>query len=131
MGQLFDRFKNYIKSEVNNKDFEIPNNNDDLSKIIEELNRPKTTQENNTHKEREDYTKNYSNQKMDLNRACEILEIPIDADLETIQNSYRRLVKEYHPDRVNNMGKEIRLLAERKTIEINQAYEYIKTIKNI
>ena len=131
MGQLFDRFKNYVKSEVNYKDYEIPNKDEELFKIIEELNQAKTASENKTHTERERTAKNHSNQKMDLTKACEILEIPIDADLETIQNSYRRLVKEYHPDRVNNMGKEIRLLAERKTIEINQAYEYIKTIKNI
>lgn len=130
MGQLFDRFKNYVKSEIKYNDFEIPNNNDELSKIIEELNQPKTTTESKTNTNKEDTANNKVNQKMDLTKACEILEIPINADLETIQNSYRRLVKEYHPDKVNNMGKEIRLLAERKTIEINQAYEYIKTIKN-
>ncbi len=131
MGQLFDRFKDYLKSEIKYSEVEFHNEEDDLKKIIQELNNQKKESEQNSKSQQRENSKEETNSKMDLNKACEILEIPINADLETIQNSYRRLVKEYHPDKVNNMGKEIRLLAQKKTIEINQAYEYIKNINNI
>lgn len=131
MGQLFDRFRDYLKSEINYSEIEFRNEEDDLKKIIYELDNQKKESEQNSKSQQRENSKEEKNSKMDLNKACEILEIPINADLETIQNSYRRLVKEYHPDKVNNMGKEIRQLAQKKTIEINQAYEYIKNIKNI
>lgn len=131
MGQLFDRLKKFIQSELNHQEHDSYENYDELSKIIEELNNP-----NNDFEQFNQFGSNRPNEKvdngkMDLKKACQILEIPLDADLETIQNSYRRLIKEYHPDKVQNMGKEIRKLAEQKTIEINQAYEFIKNIKNI
>ncbi len=131
MGQLFNRLRDYLKSEVNNNEFEIYNQDDDLKSIIDELNKPRKDSEQNWEEQNTKNKDNLNDSKMDLTKACQILEIPTDADVETIQNAYRRLVKEYHPDKVNNMGKEIRLLAQKKTIEINQAYEYIKTIKNI
>lgn len=132
MGQLFDRFRDYLKSEIKYSEVEFHNEEDDLKKIIYELNNQKNeSEQKNSKSQQRENSKEETNSKIDLNKACEILEIPINADLETIQNSYRRLVKEYHPDKVNNMGKEIRELAQKKTIEINQAYEYIKTIKNI
>lgn len=40
--------------------------------------------------------------------------------------SHRRMAREmgqYHPDKVATLGPEIRALAERKTRELNQAYE--------
>lgn len=131
MGQLFDRFRDYLKSEINYSEVEFHNEEDDLKKIIYELNNQKKESEQNSKYQQRENSTEETNFKMDLNKACEILEIPINADLETIKNSYRRLVKEYHPDKVSNMGKEIRQLAQKKTIEINQAYEYIKNIKNI
>lgn len=44
----------------------------------------------------------------------------------TIRQAYRDAVKQYHPDRVEQMGKEIREVAVRKTKEINEAYDYFK-----
>lgn len=130
MGQIFDRLKNFIKSELNSeRSFSSPEyTQEELEKIIDELNQGSFEDLPNDQYE----TKSTVSQstKMDYKKACEILEIPVDADIQTIQNSYRKLIKEYHPDKVQNLGKEIRLLAEKKTIEINQAYEYIRKIKN-
>ncbi len=131
MGQLFNRIKDYIKSELNHNDLDSNYNYDELSHIIEELNKSNKVSEKSDQFQSNHTKAKVENEKMNLQKACEILEIPLDADWETIQNSYRRLIKEYHPDKVNNMGKEIRKLAEQKTIEINQAYDYIKNIKNI
>jgi DnaJ-domain-containing protein 1 len=45
------------------------------------------------------------------------------ASLEEIKRSYRQLISQYHPDKVANMGQEIRLLAEKRSQAINVAYE--------
>lgn len=53
----------------------------------------------------------------------EVLEIAPDASLEQIDYAYRRLVAQYHPDKVASLGPELRALAERMTVELNQAYD--------
>ncbi|MFD0914678.1 J domain-containing protein [Methylophilus luteus] len=57
------------------------------------------------------------------------LDIPESASLEEISLQYKRKIREYHPDKVASLGKEIRDLAEFKSKEINSAYEYAKSIK--
>lgn len=52
-----------------------------------------------------------------------ILGVREDAKREEIAAAYRRKVSEYHPDKVARMGAEIRAVAERKTQQINAAYE--------
>ncbi|MCP4117861.1 MAG: DnaJ domain-containing protein [Desulfobacteraceae bacterium] len=52
----------------------------------------------------------------------EILGIDKNASREEIQAAYRSLVKQYHPDRVAHLGKELQELANRKFIEIKDAY---------
>ena len=37
--------------------------------------------------------------------------------------AYKRRISEYHPDKVAQMGEEIRALAERRSKEINAAYD--------
>ena len=45
---------------------------------------------------------------------------------ENIKAAYRKLIAQYHPDRVSAMGPEIRDVAEVKAKEINEAYEYFR-----
>ena len=40
--------------------------------------------------------------------------------LDEIKPSYRKLIAQYHPDRVAAMGEEIREVAEKKAKEINR-----------
>ena len=54
---------------------------------------------------------------------CRVLELPPDASPEDIREAYRRLMGQYHPDKVATLGPEIRALAEEKSKEINKAYE--------
>jgi DnaJ-domain-containing protein 1 len=58
-----------------------------------------------------------------------ILDIPESASIEEISTQYKRKIREYHPDKVASLGKEIRDLAEYKSKEINSAYEFAKTLK--
>jgi DnaJ like chaperone protein len=57
------------------------------------------------------------------NNPFHILEISKDASIEEIRSAYRERMKEYHPDKVAGLGKDIRELAENKAKAINAAYE--------
>lgn len=46
--------------------------------------------------------------------------------IKDIENSYKSLIKKYHPDKVASMGEEIIKTAEEKTKELNDAYDFFK-----
>lgn len=52
----------------------------------------------------------------------EVLGVPSNASLAEIKVAYRRCIARYHPDRVADLGEELRELAEKHAKEINQAY---------
>jgi len=52
-----------------------------------------------------------------------VLELPFDASAEDVRAAYRRLIGQYHPDKVAALGQELRDLAERKSAEITVAYQ--------
>lgn len=53
----------------------------------------------------------------------EVLGVPRIATRDEVARAYKRKISEYHPDKVAQMGDEIRALAERRSKEINAAYE--------
>ncbi|MDY7034727.1 MAG: DnaJ domain-containing protein [Thermodesulfobacteriota bacterium] len=55
-----------------------------------------------------------------------VLGVKRDASTEEIKTAYRRLVNQYHPDKVMHLGEEFRILAERKFKEIQEAYQDLK-----
>ena len=64
-----------------------------------------------------------------INRSYKILGLSKNTNLEQVSNQYRKLVKEYHPDRLQGMGlpKEFIELANQKLTAINKAYNDIKS----
>ncbi|BBO75817.1 hypothetical protein DSCW_32340 [Desulfosarcina widdelii] len=54
-----------------------------------------------------------------------VLEIEPGASKEEIKAAYRRLAAQYHPDKVQHLGREIRELAETRFKEIQQAYDFL------
>jgi DnaJ like chaperone protein len=52
----------------------------------------------------------------------EILNVAPDASTAEIKRAYRMLVSQYHPDKVATLGEELKVVAERKSTEINGAY---------
>ena len=52
-----------------------------------------------------------------------VLELPADASLDEIREAYRRLMSQYHPDKVASLGRELRELAETKSKDISVAYQ--------
>ncbi|MDW7711144.1 MAG: J domain-containing protein [Deferrisomatales bacterium] len=57
----------------------------------------------------------------------EVLGVPPSATAEEVKRAYRELVKKYHPDRVSHLGDEFRELANRKFLEVQQAYDRIRS----
>ena len=55
-----------------------------------------------------------------------ILELKGKVNWREIKIQYRRLMQEYHPDKVSHLGKEIKDLSKKKTIEIREAYDFFK-----
>ncbi len=58
-----------------------------------------------------------------------VLDVDRSANRAQITAAYRARISQYHPDKVARMGPEIRALAEKKSAEINTAYE--TALKNI
>lgn len=52
-----------------------------------------------------------------------ILEVNENASREEINAAYRRKISQYHPDKVAQMGEDIRAVADAKSQQINAAYE--------
>jgi hypothetical protein len=55
----------------------------------------------------------------------EVLGVSKGASLATIRAAYRDLIRQYHPDQVARLGKDLRDLAHRKTQDLNRAYEIL------
>ena len=58
--------------------------------------------------------------------ARSVLGIKRGATQKEVHDAYLMKVKEYHPDKVAQLGKEIREVAERKTKDVNRAYDILK-----
>ena len=52
-----------------------------------------------------------------------ILGIPRSASIEEIKHAYRELAAKYHPDKLEHLGDEFKVLAEKRFKEIQQAYQ--------
>lgn len=52
-----------------------------------------------------------------------VLELPKGASLDQIDKQYRKLAAQYHPDKVNHLGKDLQKTAHEKMIAIQKAYE--------
>lgn len=131
MQQIFNRLKNFIKSEVNFKsdpsyDFE-KQSDEDLKRIIEDLNKSKKTEQENTRQQR---AGKQERKEISIEDAYSVLGINKNSSVEEIKSAYKRKIKEYHPDRLSGLGSELQQLAHQKSLEINSAYNLLKKVKN-
>ncbi len=67
----------------------------------------------------------------DLKPYFAVLGVKPSASGEEIRRAYHAKIRSYHPDQVQNLGPELRELAEQKTREINEAYTMIKRNQTI
>lgn len=59
--------------------------------------------------------------------AYAVLGVTPEATDGEVDQAYRRLISQYHPDRVSGAASDLREQAERKASEINVAYDRIKS----
>ncbi len=137
MGQIFDRLKNIWKSQavdfdVNNANRIVNDKDDELKRIIDELNNPKTNQQKKQQNnyEQSNHSSNHSNVRTnnEFINACRILNVSPNADVTQIKSAYKKLIKEHHPDKFANKNNQS--AAQTKTQEINNAYNYLKKYLN-
>ena len=60
-----------------------------------------------------------------LENDYKILEITIDSTDEEVKKAYRKMVKKYHPDKLQSVSDDIIKMAEEKFNKVNQAYKRI------
>ncbi|MDH5823021.1 DnaJ domain-containing protein [Luteimonas sp. RD2P54] len=58
-----------------------------------------------------------------------VLGVGEDASEAEIDQAYRRLMAQYHPDRLSGAAPELRAEAEKKAREINGAYDRIRSLR--
>ncbi len=56
-----------------------------------------------------------------------VLGLTPEASEADVEQAYRRLISQYHPDRMSGAADELRKQAESKASEINRAYKQIKS----
>lgn len=61
-----------------------------------------------------------------LSEAYKVLGLQPSATDEEIERAYRRMISDYHPDKVAGSAEEIKALAEQRSRAINQAYERLQ-----
>jgi DnaJ like chaperone protein len=67
---------------------------------------------------------------VDENWAFKALEIETTATNDDIKKAYRRMAMKYHPDKVANLGDDIKKSATEKFRAVNEAYEHLKKQRN-
>lgn len=57
--------------------------------------------------------------------ALQVLGVAPEASQREIQEAYREQMKKYHPDRIEHLGEEFKIIADEKSKRLNQAYSTI------
>ncbi len=132
MGQIFNRISRIAKAKFSDvqDSYQMSGMADidadeDLKKAIDELNRDSGSSKSDKEQKKTEESFD-SSKKMDIFLAAKILEINTNATPDEIKAAYKKLIKEYHPDKVATLGKDLQALAKEKTSAINAAYNFFR-----
>ena len=70
-----------------------------------------------------------SDGSMSLNESYKLLNVSPDASLSVVQKAYKEKMAKSHPDKVAHLSEELQKKAKELTLEINKAYNLIKSYK--
>lgn len=125
--QIFDRisriFKSNISENFNTKTY-FENEDDELKRIIDELNSGKSEKKSKV----EDNANHNSNSSSlsELDKAYHALGVSRSSSNDEIKATYKKKMKEFHPDKVSRQNDDVRKKAEIRSKEINAAYTIIR-----
>ncbi|MDR0481327.1 MAG: J domain-containing protein [Gallionellaceae bacterium] len=94
-----------------------------VAKLIAEHDRLGPTEDNNAPPHNEPPHDATPATEPQQERWYEVLKVSRDATPEQIHEAYKNLIRQYHPDKVSNLGVELQALAEEKSKAINVAYQ--------
>lgn len=128
MGQIFDRAfrvaKSYMNDDSDNFRYENLSDDDELKKIIDGLNKDNNKQKEQTKNQNQNTAKDSNINSLD--KAFQLLQVNANSTVDEIKSAYKQRIKEYHPDRLETFGEELKKLAQSKTQDINKAYNLIR-----
>ena len=67
--------------------------------------------------------------KLSRDNPYRVFNLTSEASDAEVDQAYRRLISQYHPDKMAGAAQDQRLQAEKKAGEINSAYDRIKTLR--
>lgn len=73
----------------------------------------------------------HANGGMNVEGALQVLGLAVNASNEDIKRTYKKLMMQYHPDRVSHLDTTGQNQARDKAQRINQAYQIIKDVKGL
>lgn len=110
---------------------------DELKQIIDTLNNNMDKEE--AKQQQGDFTNNNYSDNSHSSRAgsndpnekaYRTLGISPNASIDEIKTAYKTLIKQYHPDKVQNLSKEEQAKASQKAKDINEAYSKLEKVRN-
>lgn len=111
MKQWFNAFKDFYSKDAGNQAFSFfRQNSDTFSQSSSQSSQSSTKRKENAHT---------------ITSPYRVLGIAENATMEQVQSAYREAVKKYHPDKVSHLGPEFQELANKKFVEIQQAYDQL------
>jgi DnaJ-domain-containing protein 1 len=106
-----------------------------LKRLIEEAANPQGSAQHNNRQNASQGQRNSSgaprHDGMTLEEALSALGLPPNASVEDIKKQYKKLMLQYHPDRVGALDQAAQAQARDKAQRINRAYEVVKKLKGV
>ncbi len=77
-----------------------------------------------------DQSTHSSSEDIQVVKARQVLGVNADSSIVEIKNAYRHLIKKYHPDIYSQSQPEVQVFANKKAVELNEAYSILIKTKN-